>query len=295
MFAHGQIMVQILLVDPTKGAQKITCRGPQAFDGVGMDLTDTITIIVARPFFLAMTHRVVSALDFVVALPFIGVTPGVSLGVPMHVLLQRLAIGMGPHPQTTLPTVTSHSPDNGRPIVVVRPVPALLVGAAARWIKRIGVFLPFFPPRSETSHPFPCRDPARSWRSTSYSRWLGVACASARRTDARARVPQLKRWLVRPCSRHALTTRCGGVPNYSPQRGSQYRGYTSAGSCSSDNQQSRACAGETRVRVPGLLHSLDSAGLWGESIAPPTPDFHLRQVTRLWGKSLFTLTIECTN
>src|SRR5262249_46538128 len=157
-------------------------------------------------------------LDVVVARPCIGVTRGVSLGVPMHGLRPRLAIGMGAHAQATLATVATHRPDNGRPIGVVRPVPALLVGAAARWIKRIGMFLPFFPPRSETSHPFPCRDPARSWRSTSYSRWRGGACANARRTDARARVPQLKRLRVRLCRRHALTTRRSAAPNYSRQR-----------------------------------------------------------------------------
>ena len=59
MFAHGQIVVQILLVDSTKRAQKIACGGPQAFDGVGMDLADAIAVVIARPFFLAVTHRVV--------------------------------------------------------------------------------------------------------------------------------------------------------------------------------------------------------------------------------------------
>src|SRR5215207_3960580 len=119
MFAHGQIVVQILLVDPAKGAQKIAGCRPQAFDGVGVNLADAIAIVVARPFFLAVTHRVVSTLDPVVALPFIGVTSGVSFRVPMDVLLQRLAIRMVPHAQTTLSTVASHGSDNRRSVVVV--------------------------------------------------------------------------------------------------------------------------------------------------------------------------------
>ena len=59
MFAHGQIVVQIFLVDSAKRAQKIARGCPQAFDGVGMDLPDAIAIVIARPFFLAMTHGVV--------------------------------------------------------------------------------------------------------------------------------------------------------------------------------------------------------------------------------------------
>src|SRR5215208_4395850 len=139
-------------MNPAKGAQEIARRSPQAFDSVGMDLPDAIAVVITSPFFLPMTHRVMSALDPVVPLPFIRVTGGVSLGVPMHVLLQRLAIGMMPHAQATLSTVASHGPDNGRPIVVVRPMPPLLVGATPRRIKRIGMSLAFFPPRSETSH-----------------------------------------------------------------------------------------------------------------------------------------------
>src|SRR5215204_906219 len=273
MFAHGQIVVQILLVDPA----------------------DAIAIVVARPFFLAVTHRVVRALELVVALPFVSVTSGVSVGVPMHVLLQRLAIRMVPHAQATLSTVAPHDADNGRPIVVVRAMPPLLVGAPPRRIKRIGVFLAFFPPRSETSHPSLCLDPATPARLTPHSRWLGVACASARRTGARARVPPLRQSPVRPCRSHALTTRPGVAPSYSLQRWSRYRGYRFAGRCGSDNRQSRACACETRAPVPVLLRSPGSADLWGESISPPTPDFHVHQVTRLWGKSLSFLTTECTN
>ena len=62
MFAHGQIAVQIFLVDAPKRAQKIARGRPQAFNGVGMHLTDAIAIIIARPFFLAVTHGVVDTM-----------------------------------------------------------------------------------------------------------------------------------------------------------------------------------------------------------------------------------------
>ena len=48
MFAHGQVVVQILFVDATKWAQKIACRGPQAFDGIGVDFPDAIAVGIAR-------------------------------------------------------------------------------------------------------------------------------------------------------------------------------------------------------------------------------------------------------
>ena len=250
-----------------------------------MDLPDAIAIIVARPFFLAVTHRVVSTLDAVVTLPFIGVTSGVSFSIPMDVLLQRLAIGMVPHAQATLSTVAPYGADNGRPIVVVRSMPPLLIGATPGGIKRIGVFLTFFPPRSETSRPFPCLDLAMPWSLTSYSRWLGVVYASARRTGARARVLQLRLSPVRPCRPRALTTRLGVAPSYFPQRESPYKGYTFAGSDDSDNPQSPACACETLVRVPVWLRSLDSSPLWGESISLPMRGFPAHQAGRLWEKS----------
>ena len=167
MFAHGQIVVQLLFVDSAKGAQKIAGGRPQACDGVGMDLPDAIALLVTCPFFLAVTHRVVSTLDPVGALPLICVTSGVLCRIPMHVLLQRLAIRMVTHAQPTLPTVTPHGANKGRPIVVVGAMPPLLVGTTARGIKQIGVFLPFFPPRSETSQLCPCLDPVRPWSLTS--------------------------------------------------------------------------------------------------------------------------------
>ena len=116
MFAHGQIVVQILLVDSAKRAQKIAGGRPQAFDGVGMDLADAIAVVIARPFFLAVTHGVVGTLDAVVALPFIRVTGGVFLGVAVHVLLQRLPIGMLAHAQPTLPTVAPPGADQPFPV-----------------------------------------------------------------------------------------------------------------------------------------------------------------------------------
>lgn len=198
--------MQILFVDPVKGAQKVPRGGPQTFDCVGVDFSDAIAIIVARPFFLPMTHSVMDPFDLVVAQLFIRMTGGVFCRLSMHGLLQCLAVGSVTDPQVTLPTLAVHRPHNRRPIVGVGAMPALLIGAAARGIKRIGMFLAFFPPRSETSHPSRCLDPATPWGLTSYSRGLAVACASARHTAVKEPVPPLRLLPVRPYRPHALTT-----------------------------------------------------------------------------------------
>lgn len=282
-------------MDTAEGPQKITGRRPQPFDSVGMNFSHPITVIISCPFVLAVTDRAVCPLDLVVALPFIGVTLGRPLGIPMHVLLQSLAVRMLTDSQAALPTLSANGPNNRWPVIFIGAVPTLLVSSAPRRIQRIGVLFAFFPPRSETSPPSLCLDPATPARLTAHSRWPGVACASARHTGARARVPPLRRLPVRPCRSHALTTRSGVGPSYSLQRWSQYRGYRFAGRYGSDNQQSRACAGEPHAPVPVVLRSLGSADLGGESISPPTPDFHVHRVTRLWEKSLSFLTTECTN
>jgi hypothetical protein len=219
MLAHGQIVMQILLVNSTTGAQESTGRGPQAFAGVGVALAAPLAILIARPFFLAGPDGVVHALDLVVTLPLSCITRGAFLRGAVDVGLQRLASGMLTHAPATLPPVTPYRPDHRRPGVVVRPVPTLLVGAASGRLQRLGVVLPFFPPRSDTSPPSLSRDPARPSHSPSHRPWLGGAGANERRTGARAPVRQLRGLPVRLGRLHALPTQPSGAPRYSRQRG----------------------------------------------------------------------------
>src|SRR5215813_274877 len=145
MFAHGQIVRQILLVDATKGAQKIAGGGPQAFDGVGVDFTEAIAVIIAGPFFLAMPHGGVDPIDAIVPLPFVGVTRGIFFGVAVHVFLPRLPIGMLTHPQPALATFPTAGPHDGRAIILIGPVASSFVGATPWRIARIAVVVAFFP------------------------------------------------------------------------------------------------------------------------------------------------------
>ena len=213
----------------------------------------------------------------------------------MHVFLPRLPIRVRTHPQPTLATFPADGPDNGRTIILIGAVTPALVGAAARRIARITVFVAFFPPRSGTSHRFPSHDPARPADLTSCTRWQGGVSATDGCTDARARVPQLLPSRGRLCKRRELTTPRGVVPSYSPQRRSRYRHSTAAGSWRSGNRQRHACACEMHGRVPEWLRSRDSSILWDERISQPRRGFPSHRVTRLWEKSLLTFTMKRTN
>jgi hypothetical protein len=157
-------------------------------------------------------------------LPFIGVTSGRLLCVPMDMLLQRRAIGMVAHTQTTLPTLPAHGPDNGRAIIGIRAVATPLVGSAPRRIKRVAVFVSFFPPRSETSRRFLFGGLSRGALPTFDTRSFGVAFAKRERSAARAKVLRLRPENSPLCTRRARARRLGVGANYCPKRGYQDRG-----------------------------------------------------------------------
>jgi len=285
MFAHRQIVFQTLLVNAAKRAQKVAGCRPQSFDSVDRHLSHSISIVISRPLFLAVTNRAVGSIDSGVALPFIGITSGLLLCVPMHVLLQRLAIGMVAHAQATVPTLPAHRPDDWRPSIFLRAVATPLVGSAPRRIKRIAVFVPFFPPRSETSHRFQSPHRATPSGLTAHTRWLGFFCASDGRTGVRATVPRLRRSPVHPYKHRAITTPRAGAQGCCRQRGFQYRGYRCFGIFGSGNRQSHSCACETLAPVESSHRSQDISVLWGESISPPPRGFVGHRVIRLLGRS----------
>ena len=48
---------QVLLVDPTETTEEISQSRPDSFDGVAMDLPQTISVIVAGPFPLRLNDQ----------------------------------------------------------------------------------------------------------------------------------------------------------------------------------------------------------------------------------------------
>ncbi len=71
MFTHCHRARQIIFVDSAERSQKVAGTGPHAFGRVGMDLTNTIAIIIACPFMFAMIDGDMRAGNLIVAGPFI--------------------------------------------------------------------------------------------------------------------------------------------------------------------------------------------------------------------------------
>jgi len=146
-FADGNVATEVVLVNTTEGAQEFTHRRPHTFGSVDMHLTDAIAVIIARPFLLAVTDRRVRANDVMVALPFVGVYLSIGPGEGMDMVNQRLFVSVVNHSQACLSALTSHSADNGRPIIVIGAVsPQFVDPPAGRiiWVRMKITFSPAF-------------------------------------------------------------------------------------------------------------------------------------------------------
>ena len=83
-FMNSDIARQIGFVNASVWAQEIAQSCPAAFVGIDMDFSDTISIVIACPFILSMTHGVAYALQAIVAVVFISVERGFCLGEVLH-------------------------------------------------------------------------------------------------------------------------------------------------------------------------------------------------------------------
>jgi len=141
----------MLLVNPSKGAQKVTQRRPKAFDGVNVYLTYAVPILVSCPLAITVTDGLSVSFDLAVAFPFVGVDRCMVEGASMNMRTQALSIGTAEHPQAHLSTLSTDSADDWGAVVLIRSVSLRFVSSPAWRILRIGVELSFFPPRFETS------------------------------------------------------------------------------------------------------------------------------------------------
>ena len=149
--ADCNVARQVLLVNPSEGAQKVAQRRPKALNGVDMHLAYAVPILVPRPFPIAVADGLSVSFDLVVSLPFVGVDRCKIRGVSMDMWTQALPIGAAKHSQAHLSALSTDGADNWGAIVLIRPVSLCFVGPAPRRIFRVTMRLSFFPPRSETS------------------------------------------------------------------------------------------------------------------------------------------------
>src|SRR5258708_23759129 len=93
----GKISGQEFLVNATKQAHEVADQRPHAFNGIDMDLTQAITIIIPRPFFESMRHGAMRTVHLVVTLPFIGIDVAAILREVFHMSAQGLTVSVFDH------------------------------------------------------------------------------------------------------------------------------------------------------------------------------------------------------
>jgi len=254
-------------VNAAKRAQKIAHRRPQSFNGIGMDFPDPIPTVIPRPFLSSMTDRAVPAVNARIALPLVGIAPGLAAGVLMDMGVQGRPVRVLAHPQPTPPRAPTNRADHRRPISGRGTVSSALVGTPARRIVRIRVLFAFFPQPSGPARLSRSLYPAQRPPLTRDSRWR---VASAVRGAPCSDIPPVppRAWdCSRPYTRRAPAVPLGEPITHSPQRLSRCRDCRPDRTAYRDNQASPAWSAETPAPVQLRSGSADSQSPAGENTA----------------------------
>ncbi len=142
-------------MDALEWSKKGPYSGPPSFCGIAVDLTDAIAIIGACPRARRVGDSRMRADNMVVARVLICVTWCSGVRKAMHVGAERRHRGIIRHAQAHPAGRPSDSADHGRTIIGVRAASSAFVCPPTRWIKRVEMFITFFPPHSETFHQSP--------------------------------------------------------------------------------------------------------------------------------------------
>ena len=125
---------QILLVNSTKGTQKVADGFPHTFSGVGVDFVNPVSISIFSPLFLTMANGRMEASKPMVASPLIGVDLSGNYSELMHMRLKGLPIRLMHHTLSYLTTLSSNRPYNWRAVNGVATVSSSLVGSSTGWV-----------------------------------------------------------------------------------------------------------------------------------------------------------------
>ena len=93
---YSEVLLKVDLVHAAKRTKKIADSRPQSFNGVVVHLTDSVAIVISRPFALArcMAYRDMSALrpgQMMVGAPFVGIDRSAVLGGLQNTRLKILS------------------------------------------------------------------------------------------------------------------------------------------------------------------------------------------------------------
>lgn len=143
---NSDIATEEMLTDTAKGTQKGSQASPQALNGVGMNFTKAIAIIVSRPLFRGVRNRRALAVEMVVTVVFIGKDLRRWLGKLMDMLTQGFAFSILHDAQTDLSAAASNRSQHRWTVIGKGAASPTFVGTLTRWVSWREVFYAFFPP-----------------------------------------------------------------------------------------------------------------------------------------------------
>ena len=161
-FMNSNIARQMGFVNTSIRTQEIAQSCPTAFVGIDMHFSDTISIVIACPFILSMTHGVAYALQAIVAVVFISVERGFRLGEALYKRTECVALGILHNTNAHLARFSANHGTNWWSIILVCAASTPFVRSTARWILWISVPFSFFPRRSGTFRRFRLPDRSRA-------------------------------------------------------------------------------------------------------------------------------------
>ena len=173
-FMNSNIARQIGFVNASIRTQEVAQTGPAAFIGIDMHFADTVSIIIACPLVLSMTHSVAYTIQAIVAIVFIGVERGFRLGEALYKRTECLALGILHHTNTHLTRFSTNHGTNWWTIILVGAASTSFVGSTPRRILWISVPFSFFPRRSGTFRRFRLPDRSRVCSFVRVRHWLAT-------------------------------------------------------------------------------------------------------------------------
>src|SRR5258707_1439420 len=280
---NGNVAAQKPFTDTSKGTQEVTQSRPHAFGRVGMNFTDTVAIIIPRPFFAAMRDGGVSALNSIVTGILIGIDVGLGQCKVFHMTRQRRLGRVFYYSQAHLTTVAPHTAQHRRAVIGKRATPTPLIGPSPRRVRWVKMLDAFFPPHSGTFHRFPYSGRLRLFQvaGVRLARSLGVATTAPSLRSGPIPVPVADSTSLAKFP--ATARRLPGRPVHSLQRSPDYTHYRSYRNAATDGQVFHF--GGLR-EISGLrldwLRTADNTSLVHGNVALANPDFVARPSSQQW-------------
>ena len=137
-------------------AQEVTEPRPESFDGIAVDLANSVVVVVAGPFACAglVAHRAMHASvggQGEVNAPLVGIDDGPRLGLCEHAGQKFRAAAGVEDIEVYGSGVPFDDSEDGGAVVFPGSVSPGLIGAPPGRIVGLQMRIPFFPPRSGTS------------------------------------------------------------------------------------------------------------------------------------------------